>query len=112
MNKFFSSSTVEEVLQMVKKSDISSAIVKDFYNELFRIGEPRRRLLRIVSFFPLVGVLFILSASLASVITIENEVIMLIADGLEFLADLVLLLAIVSMIYSAFQLVRLARELT
>lgn len=111
MSHFFATETTENFLQMIKEGKLPSTLMKDFTKELFQIGDPRRRLLRCLLFFPVAGGLLILSASLASIGVIENEFIISIADMLELLADLTLLLAFIMIAYSAYQLVKLAREL-
>lgn len=111
LSELFSSSTIDEVLQMLREGSIPSTMMKDFTDELFKIVKPRRRLLSMLLFFPIAGGLLILSASLASVAVIENEMIIPIGDKLEFLADSALLIAFVVIVYCGFQLVRLSREL-
>ena len=87
-------------------------MVKDFSYSLVKIGEPRRRLRSLLLFFPVAGTLFMLSALFASIPEMQIELTVSFADTLEYLADSLLAFAIIVIIYCAYQLARLSRELT
>jgi len=111
MRSLFSSSTTDEFLETIRDGTLPALVMKDFMEDLYKIVKPRRRLRSLLLFFPLSGCLFIFSASLASLSLIENELVMSIGTFLEFLADSILLIAFTLVIYCAFHLVKLAREL-
>lgn len=112
MKAFFSSQVNNSFLKMVKEGNLPSFVMKDFERELFRKGEPRRRLRSLLMFLPLDGCLFFLSASVASLGLVDNQIITSISTFLESLADSLLLVSFVVIIYCAYQLIKLGLELT
>jgi len=110
MSTFFSQ-TSEGFIEKIKQSEVPPTVMKDFNDGLFKIEQPRRRLLNLLLCFPVDGALFILSASIMSLLGMENEMITAMIDTLELVSNLAMLSAIIILIYSAIQLVRLGREL-
>lgn len=109
---FFSSPANAETIEAIKDGSLPSVVFKDFNRQLFNIGKPRRRFRNLLLFLPITGGSFLLSASLACVIEMENEFVTSIATTLELLAYFILFIAIVAILYCIYQLVKLARELT
>jgi len=109
--EFLSSAMTRDFLQKIEGGSVPSVVIKDFAAELLKIGEPRKTFRDLLLFSPITGVLFIFSACLATLTTVQNEFMRSIADSLELVADLALLGAIILLIYCAFKLVKLTREL-
>jgi len=112
LNSFFSMREADDFMKKVKKGDVPLPAIKDFANELVRIGEPRREFKSLLLSLPLAGIFFIASASLAGVCGIESETIIPYTSTLEYLADLMLVVSFVIFAYSVYHLVRLSRKIS
>ena len=112
MRAFFSSPQNHELLEKIGEGSLPPPVIRDFSNELLKTSAPRRKLRSVLLLLPLDGCLFILSASLASLSAMENEVVMSFLGTLEFLANSTLLAAFVVVFVWVYQLVKLAYELT
>ena len=111
MKELFSSSSTSEFIRRIKTGKLPKVVIRDFNDDLFEITSPRRRLQTLLLLFPIAGCLFILSASLAILASPENEFVSQILPMLEYIADLVLAVAVILIIYCTVPLVRLLREL-
>lgn len=111
MREIFSAPSTERFMQEIKSGKLPSVVMKDFNKDMFRIGGPRRRLHSLLLLFPIAGCLLIISALLASLSLIDNELIYRFGTMLEYGADSVLVISIVIVIYCAIQITKLAREL-
>lgn len=97
--------------QKVIDGSVPSVVVKDFLGSFLRIGEPRRILRHTLLASSLVGVLFIISASLASLISTGSSLVSFIANEVEFVTWFVFLAAIVLALYCALCMTKMARLL-
>ncbi len=112
MQKFFSSSSTNELVGKIRKGSLPKVVTRDFSDDLFRITGPRRRLRTLFLLFPVDGCLFMLTAFFAIFASSESGFIPETLQYLEYVANLLLMIAIILFIYCSIELVLLTRELS
>lgn len=109
--EFFSSPSTGKLIEQIKKGKAPMIVLRDFVSDLFRLSNPRRRLNALLLLLPTVGCLFLLSASISFVVTVKNGFELQVVTVSEYISYFFLIVAISLVVYSAFHLTKLTREL-
>lgn len=108
---FFSSKENLRLIKEISQGKVSSKVSEALVSDLSETQEPKVRLRRIVVTLPVAGCLFIISAIVGSLVHSENEFISQIATEVEIFAYGALLIAVIFLVYSIIQLIRMNRRL-
>ena len=107
----FSSSYTDEFIQKLREGKIPLIVIKNFSKSIFDISLPRRRMQSLLLFFPVAGCLAIISAIFGSFNLIDNPLFSEFVTIFDYVANTLLLLMILIIVYCAIQLIRLTKEL-
>lgn len=107
----FSREGNRKLIRMIEQGHLPSVVTKQFGNEVLAMGEPRRTFRTLLVLSPASGALFLLSAFLATVQSVDGEMVVNVAGLLDLAVNTTLLIGIAFAIWCAVYLARLGREL-